>query len=465
MENKKSVVTIMLLSSLFYGCSSKIEPRTGSNEVKMATSPYRISLSVLGKIDEKLATKDNSNSNGNIHQCIAALNKAENLCDLKKTALMAKIYKSNDKKLFLDLVDEYKNDGNISDSLMNRVSEVTGKKTVETKTYDKKTKKSYSKNEIDKKSLNNTREKIVRELSSSDFSINSLTRFFRVSGIKNTSADASIQNINLENIVKTALANTGENIQVIDGTLADKEYLISGSITGYDKVFSKRGGPKVNAYGGQGNGEFDIGMKDNNDDEKTEITLDLFVSKRVNKNASTKIVPKITSSNTLILQKTTNGKGFNLTIMGVGVSFQETVTFTDPLAYGTRLLVEKSLVELIAKMNDLNPNAFEIRQTDSRNFLWNEHLNKIYAIMPNENDIETINKKKAEHNKIKNVFLSQLSIKQQQQILYKCGYSNKLNEYSVESLYCIMDKIPQGLIQWRMKQDNSYYEGTTNASK
>jgi hypothetical protein len=464
MKNQKSFVGIMLLSSLFYGCSNhKIEKTTELNEIKLATSPYRVSLSVLGQIDEQLGDANNSSSKSKLDPCIAKIRTG--MCTLTQTPNLAKVYKlDKSENLIKNLNDEVTNDANISDSLINKVAIIFGKTPTATRKYNKKTKKHYTESKIDQKVLNKLREDLISEIGSNNFKLNSKTRFFRVSSIKNSSADATIQNVNLENVVKTALANVGKNIEVVHGgNSLGKEYLISGSITGFDKVFGHRSGQRANAYGGQGKGEFDIGMNNSDEDEKIEITLDLFISKQTDANATLKILSKVTSSNTLTLKKNSTNNGFSLSIMGMGVNFTDNISVSDPLGYGTRLLVEKSLVELLAKMNDLDPRAFEVKKSDFQDFSWNEHLDEIYKINDTD-DEKTKNTKKAKHDKIKKAFLSQLNSENQQKVLEICGYSNNDN-YNISNLRKLMDIVPENLINKKSKLEASYNQGVKNVSK
>jgi len=478
-KNKGSFVTIMLLSSLFYGCSSIHKVETESDEVKMATSPYRISLSVLGKIDEKLGNKNNYSSTGNLKTCLKNLDKGE--CSFEKNKNLNKIYESNN-SLISKLHDEFTKDGNISESLMNEVANTIGMKGTKTTQHNKKTKKHYTETKIDKKVLNKLREDLIKELDGNKFTIYSPIRAIRVSSIKNSSADTTIQNINLENVVKTALANVGKNVQVIQGNSMGKEYLISGSITGYDKVFSHRNGQRANAYGGQGRGEFDIGMNNSDDDEKVEITLDLFISKQTDANATLKVIPRVTSSNTLTLTKNSNSNGYSFSIMGMGVSFSDSTTISDPLGYGTRLLVEKSLVELLAKLNNLDPSAFEVEKDKNgtvvvaknnfTDFLWDEHLNEVYD--------SRMENKKEEYHKIVLAYLHDLKETEKVDVLRKSGYEDWeieiitsnfskdkiLDSYTYKnSVYLknLIKKVPQILIENKLNLNQK--QGVANASK
>jgi len=483
MKNKESVVIIMLLSSLFYGCSNhKVEVRTESDEVKMATSPYRVSLSVLGKIDEKLGNKNNYSSTGSLKVCLKELDKGQ--CSFEKNKNLNKIYENNP-KLINSLSDELKKDGNISESSMNKIANTIGIKGTETKKYNKKTKKHYFETKIDQKVLNKLRKDLIEELDGNKFTIYSPIRAFRVSSIKNSSADTTIQNINLENVVKTALANVGKNVQVIHGNSMGKEYLVSGSITGFDKVFSKRSGQRANAYGGGGRGEFDIGMNNSDDDERVEITLDLFISKQTDANATLKVIPKVTSSNTLTLTKNSNSNGYSFSIMGMGVNFTDSTTVSDPLGYGTRLLVEKSLVELLAKLDNLDPSAFEIekdkesgkiivaKENNFIDFLWDEHLNEIYD--------GSMENKKEEYHKIVLACLHDLKEKEKRDVLKESGYDDReikiiVNNFQHESLdpytyrnsvYLknLIKKVPQKVIANKLDLNLKLNQGDKNASK
>jgi len=183
------------------------------------------------------------------------------------------------------------------------------------------------------------------------------------------------------------LANVGDNYQVLhevkdnENVVSPAQYKISGSITGYDSLQSKSNDKSGDAYGGKGLGQFGLEASNRDSQDTTELTLDLFISKKEARNGPWKIVGKITSSNKLILTKDTKENRYGIRILGIGVNFGENVVTEDGLGYASRLLVEKSLVELLSKLDDLDYQAFEPTIGKSellQDASWNNHLSKIY---------------------------------------------------------------------------------------
>ncbi len=212
-------------------------------------------------------------------------------------------------------------------------------------------------------------------------------RYFSVGTITNKTADPKLQSLELSNYVKTALANVGDDYRVLDSDSRDQNpaisYHIAGAITGFETTYKKGDSKRISAYGGQGRGEFDANADSRNGEEYTEITLDLFISK--NKGDGWRILPKTTSSTKLILQKNNATGGFSLSILGTGFSFSQDVEAGNNLAYATRLLVEKSLVELLTKLDDLPYAGFEpdggLKEKDHVSFLYKKGANdKSYRI-------------------------------------------------------------------------------------
>ncbi|MFZ2969503.1 MAG: hypothetical protein WA080_10670 [Sulfuricurvum sp.] len=219
------------------------------------------------------------------------------------------------------------------------------------------------------------------------FTVYSPVRYFSVATITNKSADPKLQGLDLSNYVKTALANVGEDYKVLDADNRNQNlptsYHIAGAITGFETTYKKGDNKRISAYGGQGRGEFDVNADSRNGEEYTEITLDLFISK--NKGDGWRILPKTTSSTKLILQKNNATGGFSLSILGTGFSFSQDVEAGNNLAYATRLLVEKSLVELLTKLDDLPYAGFEpdggLKEKDQVSFLYKKGTNdKPYRI-------------------------------------------------------------------------------------
>ena len=177
-------------------------------------------------------------------------------------------------------------------------------------------------------------------------------RYFSIDHIENKTASLRLQTLEISNFFKTALNNIGKNYKLVEQPSSQiGDYRVVGAITGYDVTY--RNGKTVNftAYGGNGRGEYDSDHEQQKQIEYAEITLDLLVS-RYYPQGRWMYVPNITASNKLILKKNEESGGFSISILGAGVSFRKTLSVGNHLHYATRLLAEKSLLEVLAKLDD-----------------------------------------------------------------------------------------------------------------
>lgn len=177
-------------------------------------------------------------------------------------------------------------------------------------------------------------------------------RYFSIDLIENKTASIRLQTLEISNFFKTALNNIGKNYKLVEQASSQiGDYRIVGGITGYDVIY--RDGKTINmtAYGGNGRGEYDSDHEQQNHIEYAEITLDLLVS-RYYPQGRWMYVPNVTTSNKLILKKDEKSGGFSVSILGAGVSFRKSLNVGNHLHYATRLLAEKSLLELLSKLDD-----------------------------------------------------------------------------------------------------------------
>ncbi|CAA6806975.1 MAG: Unknown protein [uncultured Sulfurovum sp.] len=177
-------------------------------------------------------------------------------------------------------------------------------------------------------------------------------RYFSIDLIQNKTASIRLQTLEVSNFFKTALNNIGKNYKLVEqanNQLGD--YRIVGAITGYDVIY--RDGKTVNftAYGGNGRGEYDSDQEQQSHIEYAEITLDLLIS-RYYPQGRWMYIPNVTASNKLILKKDESSGGFSVSIMGAGVSFRKSLSTGNHLHYATRILAEKSLLEILSKLDD-----------------------------------------------------------------------------------------------------------------
>jgi hypothetical protein len=342
-KNRKSIV-IIAISSLFYGCAgSAIEiEKSQSKNINKSETPYRMSLEVLGDIQKNSKSYGNSFTMVDAVQCFNADEKKGIKCDLKDSELL-KIKNPN----IIAEIGKLSNGAVISEDLLKLIAKDINYKNLKSKKNSEK-------------DLSQLKDSFSQKI----YANKGLTRYFRIDEIKNSSSNTKIDTIDLQNLIKTALANV-DNYQVVNDAENDNQvgsnvqYKISGSITGYDNVNSKGNDQRADAYGGKGLGEFGLEASNRDSIEHTEMSLDLFVSKRNSNDEAWKIVKRVTSSNKLILEKNTKDNSYGIRIFGIGVNFGENVVTEDGIGYATRLLVEKSLVELLAKLDDLDYTAFE----------------------------------------------------------------------------------------------------------
>ncbi|CAA6824558.1 MAG: Unknown protein, partial [uncultured Sulfurovum sp.] len=177
-------------------------------------------------------------------------------------------------------------------------------------------------------------------------------RYFSIDLIENKTASIRLQTLEVSNFFKTALNNIGKNYRLVEQANSQiGDYRVVGAITGYDVIY--RDGKTMNftAYGGNGRGEYDSDKEQQSHVEYAEITLDLLIS-RYYPQGRWMYVPNVTASNKLILKKDESSGGFSISIMGAGVSFRKSLSTGNHLHYATRLLAEKSLLEVLSKLDD-----------------------------------------------------------------------------------------------------------------
>jgi len=178
-------------------------------------------------------------------------------------------------------------------------------------------------------------------------------RYFFVDNIENKTASTKLNTLEISNFFKTALNNIGSDYKLIENSSNQHgDYKILGAITGYDIIYTDDTTINGKSYGGKGQGEFDTDADYQKNIEYAEITLDLLVSKYYISYNRWMFIPNVTASNKLILKKDEKNGGFSLSILGAGFSYNKNLSIGNHLHYATRLLAEKSLLEILAKLDD-----------------------------------------------------------------------------------------------------------------
>lgn len=177
-------------------------------------------------------------------------------------------------------------------------------------------------------------------------------RYFSIDLIENKTASIRLQTLEVSNFFKTALNNIGKNYKLVEQANSQiGDYRVVGAITGYDVIYRDGKTANFTAYGGNGRGEYDSDKEHQSHVEYAEITLDLLIS-RYYPQGRWMYVPNVTASNKLILKKDESSGGFSISIMGAGVSYRKSLSTGNHLHYATRLLAEKSLLEILSKLDD-----------------------------------------------------------------------------------------------------------------
>ena len=192
-------------------------------------------------------------------------------------------------------------------------------------------------------------------------------RFFLVNQIQNKTKNEEIPD-DIRYFITNALNNLNKDYAVVstisggafngdeehDGRgRVEGSYRIIGGITGYDNLYTKSKSKYIDIYGGKGKGESDVSLDNTNDKEVTEITLDLALESFDSVKGLWTYVPFKSVSNTIYIVKDKKSGGVNISITGLSLNFSETVNFGEGLHYALRLLSEKSLLDLLGKMDDL----------------------------------------------------------------------------------------------------------------
>ena len=198
---------------------------------------------------------------------------------------------------------------------------------------------------------------------------------------------------NIDTLVKNSINNISGNYVLVDSeNIRNNEYRIEGAITGFDTPYERSNSMSENLYGGKGRGEFDIGGGNSDGMVLADLSID-FIMKKYNKNLeSWEYVKNVSTSKKIKLLKTSKGYAFSFGVMGGGISLSESVSRTNGLAFITRALVERSILELLGKLDDLPYWSFLPNASKNVDENWNQLLVEHYrkSIPANKSYYQTL---------------------------------------------------------------------------
>ena len=178
-------------------------------------------------------------------------------------------------------------------------------------------------------------------------------RYISVSPITNQSGKKNLPT-NFDLMIKNTINTIGQNYTLIEATKTPKggEYRIEGAITGLDSILNvndnlggqlyQTGGAKANLVGG----------KNNNIDVKS-LSMDFIVKKYNSILKRWEYIPNISTSNQILVSKSKTDNTFRFALLGAGIQAGTIISKSNGLSHVSRALMESSLIELLAKLDDL----------------------------------------------------------------------------------------------------------------
>lgn len=372
MQVNKSMVSTISILLLILGCSNKIDrvEKDGKisareNRVSDAVSPYRYNLRLLGKFKEKVPMANV------IQETASGKCKIEGVYNDGKERCIS----------ISTLKTEYKKSKCINGN------QVKTEEVIENKLNKNTVIKTYYQC-IDNKEEKSQKKKVEQHLILKD------KRYISVSRIINKSASKKLPT-NIDTLVKNSINNISSNYVLVDSeNIRNNEYRIEGAITGFDTPYERSNSMSENLYGGKGRGEFDIGGGNDDSIVLADLSID-FIMKKYNKGLeSWEYVKNVSTSKKIKLLKTSKGYSFSFGVMGGGISLSESVSTTNGLAFITRALVERSILELLGKLDDLPYWSFLPNASQNIDENWNQLLEEHYrkSIPDNKSYYETLTK-------------------------------------------------------------------------
>ena len=197
----------------------------------------------------------------------------------------------------------------------------------------------------------NTNKKDTKEVTV--HAISKDVRYISVGSIVNKSGKESLPT-NLDLIVKNTINTIGENYVLIEATNHPKkgEYRIEGAITGFDLSSNKNGNAGGQVYqtgGARGN----LQVNSNDNVNIKNLSMDFIIKKYDSELKRWKYVRNVSTSKQIKRIEKQQGNTFTIGLLGGGVSFGNMISTSSGISNVSRVLIENSMVELLAKLDDL----------------------------------------------------------------------------------------------------------------
>jgi len=232
-------------------------------------------------------------------------------------------------------------------------------------------------------------------------------RYISVLPITNQSGKKNLPT-NFDLMIKNAINTIGQNYTLIEVTKKPKsgEYRIEGAITGLDAILNvndnlggqlyQTGGAKANLVGGI---NYNMDVK--------ALSMD-FIVKKYNGNLERwEYITNISTSNKILVKKSKKDNTFRFAFFGAGFQAGTIISKSNGLSQVSRALIESSLVELLAKLDDLPywsflPNRFRKYTFAESN--WKEKLRENYREYLSDNYLKEYYKDNFVRELIENYF-------------------------------------------------------------
>lgn len=336
---KKKVIKISLLSILLFnmGCLSKHDKLTEErgNEkskkhiVEDMDSRYRERLHLLKMFTTKVPMSFTINSNGfSKKSCKEKEYKANEFNDKKNAICIEKIVKKSIVK------------GNSC----KKSGFVTEKK--ESISFDEnynRIKTIYNCVNTVKPQVENTTEHIIAEN----------VRYISVAPITNKSGKKALPK-NLDLVVQNAINTIGENYVLINLTRTPRhnEYRLEGAIVGFDTLYNRSNTVDGSMYEPEGK-KINLASDFGSNTAIKELTIDFILKKYDNSLKIWKYVKDVSTSKKITLMDNKDKKKFTFGLVGGGITLGRITTKSPSFSAVSRILIENSIVELLAKLDYL----------------------------------------------------------------------------------------------------------------
>lgn len=216
-------------------------------------------------------------------------------------------------------------------------------------------------------------------------------RYISVDDIINKSGKDKLPT-NLDLIVKNTINTIGKNYILIDVTDSprDNEYRIEGAITGFDETYVKSNSHDKNVYGTTSKKEFNTELASEKGTSVAELSMEFILKKYNGDLHRWEYVRNVSTSRKAILLKKETGYSFTFALLGGGFNFSDNENFSNGVYHISKYLIESSMVELLARLDDLPywsflPTSTNYTDTEKN---WRNELILTYASKLNYRNIK-----------------------------------------------------------------------------